>query len=187
MFPPEKNDSETVLDKTDLSHVSETVRMLQLASGQIEWAMKDSDGSVQVLTDAFAAIVECMGGVSNAVARMPDDGEVGGVKSDLQGITGQVAGMINDVIVAFQFYDKLVQRLGHVNHGLSELSALVSDAARLHRPDQWQDLQQMILAKYSTKEEKAMFEAVMQGVPVKDALDKFMAEVRDKPIDIDFF
>ena len=87
--------------------------------------------------------------------------------------------------IAFQFYDKLVQRLAHVGLSLGDLSNLVSDSRRLYNPGEWVGLQDKIKAKYSTREEIAMFDAVMQGMPVQQAVDKFMTEMKEKSDDIE--
>ena len=57
----------------------------------------------------------------------------------------------------------------------------------LFNPGEWVGLQDKIKAKYSTREEIAMFDAVMQGVPVQEAVDKFMAEMKEKSDDIELF
>ena len=94
---------------------------------------------------------------------------------------------MHQAIIAFQFYDKLVQRLGHVGLSLGDLSNLVATPERLFNPSEWVQLQQNIKVKYSTREEIAMFDAVMQGMPVHEAVDHFMAEMKEKPDDIEFF
>uniref|UniRef100_UPI001963206D hypothetical protein n=1 Tax=Azonexus hydrophilus TaxID=418702 RepID=UPI001963206D len=81
----------------------------------------------------------------------------------------------------------LVQRLSHVTHSLGELSDLVGQPVRLYNPEEWVGLQQRIKAKYSTREESAMFEAVMAGVPVHEAVARFNQEMREQEDDIEFF
>jgi hypothetical protein len=68
-----------------------------------------------------------------------------------------------------------------------EFSDLVADPRRLFNPGEWVGLQDKIKTKYSTREEIAMFDAVMQGVPVQEAVDKFMAEMKEKSDDIELF
>ena len=46
---------------------------------------------------------------------------------------------------------------------------------------------QRIKAKYSTREESAMFEAVMAGVAVHEAVARFNQEMREQEDDIEFF
>ncbi len=169
------------------SQVRETVLMLELAAVQIESAMKDSNASVEVLTDSFTTMASYMRTIADTVETLPDDGEVGVAKRNLSGVSGHVSGMVHQTIIAFQFYDKLVQRLAHVGLSLGGLSDLVSDPRRLFNPGEWVGLQDKIKTKYTTREEIAMFDAVMQGVPVHEAVDKFMADMKDKSDDIELF
>ena len=167
----------------DWSQIRETVVMLELAGGQIEGAMKDSNSSVEVLTDSFTTMAGYMRMISDTVASLPDGGETGAAKESLAGVAGNVSSMVHQAIIAFQFYDKLVQRLAHVNHSLASLSELVSDQGRLYNPMEWGGLQEKIRSKYSMKEEQAMFDAVMRGVPVKEAIEQFMNEMKESSHD----
>lgn len=159
----------------DWSQVRETVLMLELAAGQVEAAMTDSNSSVEVLTDTFTSLADTLQLIDAAVDTLPDTIGNGLVKAEIQSNTQFVAQKVKQAIVAFQFYDKLVQRLDHVCHSLAGLSHLVSDRQRLYSPDEWKALQDEILAKYTMIEERAMFEAVLNGATVKEALDTYMA------------
>lgn len=163
----------------DWSQVRETVVMLELAGGQIEGALTDSNSSVAVLTNSFTAMAGHMQMISDTVARLPDGGETGAAKENLAGVADSVSTMVHQAIIAFQFYDKLVQRLAHVNHSLAALSELVSSHERLYNPAEWASLQEKIRSKYTMKEEQAMFDAVMRGVPVKEAIEQFMNEMKE--------
>lgn len=169
----------------DWSQVRETVLMLELSAGQIEGAMKDSNTSVEVLTDTFTTMAGYMRMIQDSVESLPNTGETGAAKENIKGATEHVTGMIHQSIIAFQFYDKLVQRLAHVNHSLAGLSDLVADSSRLFNPSEWSGLQGKIRAKYSMREEQAMFDAVMNGMSVKEALEQFMTEMKDKQQDDD--
>ena len=171
----------------DWSQVRETVLMLELSAVQIEAAMKDSNSSVDVLTDSFTTMASYMRMITDTIGTLPEHGEIGVAKQNLSGVSEHVSGMVHQAIIAFQFYDKLVQRLSHVGLSLGDLSDLVADPQRLFNPREWVDLQDSIKSKYSTREEIAMFDAVMQGVPVQQAVDKFMAEMDGKSDDIEFF
>ena len=169
------------------SQVRETVLMLELAAVQIEAAMKDSNSSVEVLTNSFTTMAGYMRVISDAVQTLPDDGEVGVAKENLIGVSKNVSGLVNQAIVAFQFYDRLVQRLTHVGLSLGDLTTLVGDTQRIFNPSEWVSLQGKIKAKYSTREEIAMFHVVMHGMPIQEAVDKFMAEMKDQSDDIELF
>ena len=169
------------------SQIRETVLMLELSSVQIEAAMKDSHASVEVLANSFTTMAGYMRTISDTVATLPDQGEVGLAKQNLSGISEHVSSMVHQAIIAFQFYDKLVQRLAHVGISLGGLSDLVGDNRRLFNPAEWVDLQSRIRSKYTTREEIAMFEAVMHGMPVHAAIEHFMAEMNEKNDDIELF
>ena len=169
------------------SQMRETVLLLELAAVQIEAAMKDSNASVEVLTNSFTSMANNMQIISETATTLPDEGDVGNAKQQLLGIAGQVSGMVHQTIIAFQFYDKLVQRLSHVGLSLGDMGDLVGDTGRLFNPNEWVALQNKIRAKYSTREEIAMFDAVMQGMPVQQAIERFMAEMKEKNDDIELF
>lgn len=175
----------------DWSQVRETVLMLELAAGQVEAAMRESNSSVEVLTDTFTSLADTLQLIDAAVSTLPDTVGNGLVKAEIQGNMQLVAQKIHHAIVAFQFYDKLVQRLAHVRHGLEELSGVVSEKSRLFNPDEWVKLQEMIRAKYTMTEERAMFDAVIHGMPVEQALEHYMQvrmkEVADSGGEIELF
>ena len=166
----------------DWSQVRETVLMLELAAGQVEAAMRESNTSVEVLTDTFTSLAGTLQLIDAAVETLPDTVGNGLVKAEIQDNAKLVSKKIHDSIVAFQFYDKLVQRLAHVCHGLEGLSDVVSDQRRLFQPNEWVKLQEMIRSKYTMTEERAMFDAVIHGMPVEQALEHYM-EVRMKEVE----
>ncbi|HLO64022.1 MAG TPA: hypothetical protein VK165_13770 [Azonexus sp.] len=169
------------------SQVRETVLMLELSAVQIEAAMKASDSSVDVLTDSFTTMANYMRTISDTIGTLPDHGEIGVAKQSLSGVSEHVSGLMHQAIIAFQFYDRLVQRLSHVGLSLGELGDLVADPQRLYNPGEWVELQGRIKSKYSTREEIAMFDAVMQGGPVQQVVATFMAERGGKSDDIELF
>lgn len=163
----------------DWSQVRETVLMLELAAGQIAAAMHESNEPVNVLTGGFTSLASLLTRIQASLDALPDTPENAVLKQELLGSTGEVNAVVTQSIVAFQFYDKLSQRLDHVGHALAKLSDLVADRSRLFNPEEWKSLQQAIRSRYSTLEEVAMFEAVLAGMPVQEALQQFMAERRE--------
>lgn len=159
------------------SQVRETVLMLELATGQIEAAMKDSNASVDVLTNSFTSMAGYMKMITDAVAALPEESVQ---REGLVGASEQVSGMVHQAIIAFQFYDKLVQRLAHVSHSMGALSELVADQRRIFSPYEWVALQEKIRSRYSTVDEVAMFEAVLGGTPVSEAIEQYVDRMKDK-------
>ncbi|MCL2636654.1 MAG: hypothetical protein FWD50_08550 [Betaproteobacteria bacterium] len=169
------------------SQVRETTRMLELAALQIEAAMRDGSASVNVLGQSFTTLAEHLKAVSQIAETLPNGGPTGKAKRQLSGVSEHMAGLVYQMIIALQFYDKLAQRLSHIGLSLGELSHLVGDRSHLPHPDEWVALQQRISAKYSTAEEIAMFAAAMQGMPGQEAIARFMADWRGNSDDIEFF
>jgi len=159
----------------DWSQIRETVLMLELAAGQVAAAMRESNASVEVLMDTFTSMATTLKTIQAALATLPDTVGNGMVKGEIEASTGQVAAKVHQAIIAFQFYDKLVQRLDHVDASLGLLSELVGNQARLYNPQEWAALQAQIQSKYTMIEERAMFDAVMHGTPVHEALEHYMA------------
>jgi hypothetical protein len=86
-----------------------------------------------------------------------------------------VSGQMQNVIVAFQFYDRLSQRLSHVCRSLDDLTGIVNDPGRLYNPFAWHALQQKIRSKYTMEDEKLMFDTLIQTGDVQAALDQFVS------------
>lgn len=158
----------------DWSQVRETVLMLELAAGQVDAAMRDSNSSVDTLMDTFTSMASTLGMIDVALGTLPDTVGNGLVKSEIQEGARQISQKVHHAIIAFQFYDKLVQRLDHVCHSLNELSDLVGNKVRLYQPREWNELQQRIRSKYTMPEERIMFDAVMNGATVQEALKHYM-------------
>src|SRR5487761_2157682 len=107
---------------SELNQVHETTLMMELAIGQIEAAMKDSNASVDVLTDSFTTMAGYLHMIISTLTTLPEEGETGETKKTVLEAANHVTGMVHNSIVAFQFYDKLSQRISHVSHSLAALN-----------------------------------------------------------------
>jgi hypothetical protein len=155
----------------DWSQIRETMLMLNLAIAQMEMAMRDSGDSVGVLTHSFTSMYEHLRGLTEAVQALPDSL----AKEAIQAMGAGVSGEMQQAIIAFQFYDRLNQRLAHVSTSLAELTDIVGDPARLYNPQAWHALQQQIRSKYTMEDEKLMFDTLLQTGNVGEALERFVA------------
>jgi hypothetical protein len=151
----------------DWSQVRETVRMLNLAVAQIISSMHEGDKSIETMGESFTMLAQ----------QLRDIGHMGSALSSNKDNLDTMLEMVQTVsdkvqrfVVAFQFYDKLSQRLTHVSTDLTDLAELVGDASRIYNPNEWQMLQQQIRGRYSTPEEHRMFDALMNGASLAEAL-----------------
>ena len=168
----------------DWSQVQETIRMMNLAVAQMEVSMKEGDESVDTLTDTFSTMVARVQVIEKVVKQKEQDDDLDSVIEQCDAVTSEM----QRAIVAFQFYDKLTQRLSHVSHTLEALSNLVGDQSKLYNPIEWSLLQEKIKSKYTMPAEHRMFELVMEGMSVEDIL-KLPPEsvVEDAEDDIELF
>ncbi|MDG4605853.1 MAG: hypothetical protein P9D89_07205 [Candidatus Contendobacter sp.] len=164
----------------DWSQIRETILMLALGVAQIEMSMRDSDGSVEVLSNSFTSMIGQVKMIERIAAGLPDTAEIADAKISMVGSCDTIGEMMRAAIVAFQFYDKLTQRLSHVSSSLGTLADLVSDSRRLYNPYEWMGMQEKIRSRYTMEEERLMFEAVMQGKTVKQALAIYMQAIEEK-------
>ena len=184
----DQSPSTAVSPDLDWSQVRETVRMLFLAVAQIEIALRESDDSVEHLTNAFTTMVGYENVIALAVDDLPADENTAIVRDTIKQNAEKVSSEMQGAIMAFQFYDKLTQRLAHVSSSIEELSDLVGDMQRIYNPYEWKGLQTKIKSKYSMREEHEMFDSVMKGGDVRDAIRKYNdAHKKDLEDDIEFF
>ncbi|MBI5329031.1 MAG: hypothetical protein HZB71_00285 [Betaproteobacteria bacterium] len=155
----------------DWSQVRETILMLNLAMAQIEMALKDSSGSVEVLTNSFTGMYGNLMALVEAAHTLPESP----VKQSIEEAGVAVSGQMQHAIVAFQFYDRLTQRLSHVCRSLEDLSGIVNDPGQLYNPFSWHALQQKIRAKYTMEDEKLMFDTLVSTGDVQAALERYLS------------
>ena len=166
-MPEKKIPSDANNPDLDWSQIRETVMMLNVALAQVERSMTEGDESINALTKLFTALMGKLQVIRMASETLPESREKKAVLENCK----HVSEMVNEVIVAFQFYDTLTQRLSHVSLNLSTLSDLISDRQRLYSPYEWRGLQEMIKSKYYIDADRQMFNAILNGASIREALD----------------
>jgi hypothetical protein len=163
--------STAVRPDLDWSQVRETITMLCLAIAQLRCTMTDGDSSVnslanqftQISTQAFA-MRAYLGDITAATNPLQ-------IKAELQPPTETALAGINQAITNFQFYDRFSQRLDHVAHSLQKLSQLIGTPEQLYNPAAWAVIQDEIRQSYSMESERLMFEHILRGASVEEALE----------------
>ena len=154
----------------DWSQVRETILMLGLAIGQIEMAMRDSDESVSVLTNSFTSIFDSLQAIEKAAQKLSKAAINQKIRATIESNSSVISSHVQQAIVAFQFYDRLVQRMDHVCRSIDGLADLISDKSRLYHPAEWVAIQQLIRSKYTIESERIMFDAMLGGASIAEAL-----------------
>lgn len=88
---------------------------------------------------------------------------------------------MQQAIIAFQFYDKLSQRLNHVSHGLSGLAEIVSHEMHAKDEAQWEAFKSEVRKGTTMREEEELFELIFdQEMPADEAIDVMKTRMRDR-------
>jgi uncharacterized protein YoxC len=162
------------------SHVRETVNMLYLAVCQIEATMADSNNSVDTLTRSFTSLANHTSDVSEQVQTLTQPEELQRFKEDISTTAAEMKQNINASICAFQFYDRVCQRLDHVARSLEKVSQVMESEASISNPDAWRKIQLDIKGSYTMEAEHRMFEYIMRGGSVREALEIYHKELAQK-------
>ena len=167
----------------DWSQVRETIKLLNLSAAQVDVILQESELSVNTLTESFTDIVENMQTINNHLIALDDSGS----KDQALACCSETKDKIQAAIIAFQFYDRMQQCMQHVTSNLKGLSKLVEIPERLYNPNEWQEFQNQIRSRYTMESEKMMFDAILQGKSVDEAIAAKEAYQNNQSDDIELF
>ncbi len=163
------------------SYVSETVNMLYLAVCQIETTMTDANTSVNTLTDSFTHLANHTREVGSQVQNVEKLEELSDFKQDVTKTADEIQDNISKAIQAFQFYDRVCQRVDHVARSLEKVSSLLEDNSNINEKSSWKNIQETIKSSYTMEAERIMFEFIMRGGSVKEALEIYNHHFQQEP------
>ncbi|WP_396586342.1 hypothetical protein [Bermanella sp. R86510] len=169
----------------------ETITMLALAVAQVESSMKDGEKSISTLAQTFSRMSRYIKAIKQATE---DNSDPETYKQTIQQATSQLEQDTEESIVAFQFYDRISQRLDHVCNSLDRLGGLIIDTQNRESPEKWQALQEHIKSSYTMEAERIMFEHILRGEGISEALqiyrhhfDKEDDDNNDKGDEVELF
>ncbi|MBE9610682.1 hypothetical protein [Chitinilyticum piscinae] len=166
------------------SQVRETILMLGLSVAQIRQAMLESTTSLDTLTDSFAATHGKIDDIRNMLHQLatPEGAELEQHIAEIDTINMRA-------VVAFQFYDRLTQRLDHACGSIACLADLVADPQRLYIPREWLGLQERIRSQFTMEQEHELFANIMKGMSLSEALKLVAAPSDGQPAsgDVELF
>lgn len=168
-------------EEENWSQLKETVLMINVAVARIEHAMLEGDDSINSLSQSFIEIVDSAKKITLSTNELEDSPTKVQIEKNCQDISQRVGSSI----VAFQFYDKLSQRMVLVSKTLNSLTEVLKDPSKTHNKEEWKHLQNMIRSKYTLDADQEMFDAVLQGMPIHEALK--IAVDKTVEDDIEFF
>jgi hypothetical protein len=165
---------------SDWSQVSEVAEMIRLAVAQIEMALQEGDESLNTLSQFFSSMLAGVDRISRDVSGIDEDSDLVSLRASMLEHCEAITSRMNTVIIAFQFYDRLSQRLGHVSGGLDSLACLFDMPRHLSYPGALQELRERVRNEYSLEEERVLFDALQEGCSVQEAMQRCADRRNDK-------
>jgi len=148
--------------------------LLNLSVAQLICIVNEGNQSINELTEAFVFI-------SSAVEKLVNKSQTGTLSEELPELEGRLTSMherIQQSIVAFQFYDRMSQKLNHVTTTLMNINALDDSSPE----QQWAKIKNAIAQSYTMESERIVFERIMAGESIERALTA-CEEYQDRPND----
>jgi uncharacterized protein YoxC len=197
MSKPERHSlgSQIAQPVLNFSQVGETIAMLALTVAQIETSMKEGDKSVNQLTSSFTDLANHSQNIVQEAKKLDESSpHESAIRNNILKTAEDLGGKIQQAVIAFQFYDRLSQRLDHASHSLEKIGHLIANSEKRYEENAWRNMQDEIKNSYTMEAERIMFEHIMRGHSVAEALeiyqhqfDKSEQETFNTDDDIEFF
>ena len=181
----------------DWSQIRETVRILQAAAIHIELAMSGGDDSITTLVESFSTVSNHAEQIERTFVALREHQTCDAIDPDEVANTRQILQDMRTrssiAIEAFQFYDRLWQKLNYLISGLEETSNLIADPNRLYSPKAWSTLRGELRESMNMEEDRVLFDAIMAGKSRAEAVEIAMREKenhqqsKEEDDDIEFF
>jgi len=168
-------------EEQNWSQMRETITILNVAVARIEHAMIEGDDSFTSLSKSFVEMINS----SEQITRDAKELEDSPIKKNIEENCQNISQRVGSSIVAFQFYDKLSQRMALVSKTLNSLTEILKDPSKTNEQEEWLNLQNTIRSKYTLDSDQKMFDDVLNGMPIKEALKVAVEKTTED--DIEFF
>lgn len=165
-----------MMKDSNWSQIKETMSMLYLSAAQIESSMREGTQAVHELTDALVSISSASQKINDSIVDLEIADLDESSLQDAKASNDDISQHIKDSVVACQFHDRISQRLEHVTGSLSRVCELIAMPDSYDDPEAWRSLQEEIRSGYTMESEKIMFEHIMMGMSVKEALEIYHHE-----------
>ncbi len=147
-------------------------QFLELGAAQLDAAIRESDTRVEQLASTISSLTTAaceLGARARQLAAQGEATPAAPLHADIQRLAQAIQGHAQAAITALQFYDKLIQRLTHVRDGLVIPADSTAGGAHARQPS-WSKLLEQVRARYSTVEERVLFDFMMGGLSAEQML-----------------
>jgi len=143
------------------------VQLLTISTAQLEHTMQDGEAATATLTGSFLEMTEELQALSGQL-QLLQNSEPG--QRALRHCA-LASDNIHQAVTAFQHFDRLQQRLEHVLLGLQNTLQLLEQPADQYQTGKWKKLQEELRSRYTMESEKILFDAILQGKSIAQAIE----------------
>lgn len=176
----------TVKLNTDVKHtlewkeLSQTIMTLNLSIAQIDLSMTEGSYSIDTLIDTFNFMREGLDQLKDSVIN-DEVQDVAQLKARMVHESQQLSEKVAATIIAFQFYDRLSQRLQHVSKSLCSLSDIISHEDRTIDEDTWNNFRDKMAQYAAMREEYELYELIFnKGLNGERAIEVMKDRMRER-------
>ena len=177
-------------DKSNGKFDKNIAQLTRLAAAQIRVAVTESGDNIDVLTHSFREIVNQDNQIRENIEQLPNDSETKKIKDDIARLSTELRANVNNAVVAFQFYDRLCQRLDHTSKCLKRLSE-IEDHHLKSSSDELIKLRDNVYNHFTMIEERQLFDAVLSSKDFEQAIEEYakarMQSLEEEDDDIELF
>jgi len=125
--------------------------------------------------------IEQIQSAGTKIAEISDGDDIEHHKSLLLNEAGDLSSKMQQAIIAFQFYDKLSQRLEHVSKGLTGLAEIVSHEMKVTSEEEWEAFKSSVRKGTTMREEEELFELIFeQKMHTQEAIEIMKERMRTR-------
>jgi hypothetical protein len=166
-----------------LEELRKAILALNLSVAQIDLSMTEGSYSVDALIDSFNFMREGLESIRNHVVN-DDVSDLMVLKSHVLSESSLLSDKVTSSIIAFQFYDRLSQRLHHVSDSLSSLSDIIGSENQIIDEAVWLSFIEKMSKYAAMREEHELFELIFtQGLSSDAAIEQMKIKMRERLIE----
>jgi hypothetical protein len=150
-------------------------QFLELGAAQLDAAVRESDARVDVLAGSIGMLASEACDLKKLTRGWGAESDSSPVdQAQVRRLVESIDQQAQAAITALQFYDKLIQRLTHVRDGLAIPADATAGVGTLAATN-WSKLLEQVRERYSTVEERVLFDFMMSGLSAEQMLKALSA------------
>ena len=158
------------MDRFDRHEYADAAQLLSFCASQIDGTVRDTLTEVEALTHSVLELARHSVLLADAVQRkLPGDLEAPSDET-LASHAEAVRREVKEGMIRFQVADRFSQRLGNVTNNLTALAEMLQEFPRQPWAGRWSEFLQETRARYTTEEERRMFDTTFKDSAPKKSL-----------------